>query len=95
VVGGGNVYTLSAFNPQFLLNGIQYTIIPRQSSFYGATVSGQFNITKGNVAVIENYVYQLDTLNGQIVGNGTTYPWTTSGLTYTITTADRSFAVTT
>ena len=95
VVGGGNVYTMTAGNTQFLLNGVQYTIALKRGSLNGATISGQFNITQGNVVVIENYVYQLDTLNGQIVGNGTTYPLTTSGSTYTITTADRSFTVTT
>ena len=95
VVGGGNVYTMTGANTQFLLNGVQYTITLKQNSLNGATISGQFNITQGNVVVIENYAYQLDTLNGQIVGNGTTYPLTTSGFTYTITTADRSFTVTT
>ena len=40
-------------------------------------------------------IYLLDTLNGQIVGNGTAYPLTTSGFTYTITTANNSFTVTT
>ena len=34
-------------------------------------------------------------MNGQIVGNGTTYPLTSSGFTYTITTANSSFTVTT
>lgn len=95
VVGGGNVYTMTAGNTQFLLNGVQYTITLKSGSLNGATVSGQFNITQGNVVVLENYVYQLDTLNGQIVGNGTTYPLTTSGFTYTITTLDSSFNVTT
>ncbi len=95
VVGGGNVYTMTAGNTQFLLNGVQYTVALKQNSLNGATVSGQFNITQGNVVVLENYVYRLDTLNGQIVGNGTTYPLTTSGFTYTISTADRSFTVTT
>ena len=95
VVGGGNVYTMTADNTQFLLNGVQYTITLKGGSLNGATISGQFNITQGNVVVIENYVYELDTLNGQIVGNGTTYPLTTSGFTYTITTANQSFTVTT
>jgi hypothetical protein len=95
VVGGGNVYSMTAGNTQFLLNGVQYTIALKQNSLNGATISGQFNITQGNVVVLENYVYQLDTLNGQIVGNGTAYPLTTSGFTYTITTTDRSFTVTT
>ena len=95
VVGGGNVYPMTAGNSQFVINGVQYTIALKGGSLNGATISGQFNITQGNVVVIENYVYQLDTLNGQIVGNGTTYPLTTSGSTYTITTADRSFTVTT
>ena len=95
VVGGGNIYTMTAGNTQFLINGVQYTIALKSGSLNGATVSGQFNITQGNVVVIENYVYQLDTFNGQIVGNGTAYPLTTSGFTYTITTADRSFTVTT
>ncbi|HVH76575.1 MAG TPA: hypothetical protein VM755_16790 [Stellaceae bacterium] len=95
VVGGGNIYPMSAGNTQFLLNGVQYTIALKSGSLNGATISGQFNITQGNVVVIENYVYQLDTLNGQIVGNGTTYPLTNSGFTYTITTTDRSFTVTT
>jgi hypothetical protein len=95
VVGGGNVYQMTALNTQFLLNGIQYTILLRQNSLYGASVSGQFDITEGNVVVLENYVYQLDTLNGQIVGNGTVYPLAMSGLSYTITAADHSFTVTT
>jgi hypothetical protein len=95
VVGGGNVYTMTAGNTQFLLNGVQYTITLKGGSLSGATISGQFNITQGNVVVLENYVYQLDTMNGQIVGNGTTYPLTTSGFTYTITTSDSSFTVTT
>ena len=95
VVGGGNVYTMTAGNTQFILNGVQYTITLKQNSLNGATISGQFDITQGNVIVIENFVYQLDTLNGQIVGNGTIYPLTTAGLTYTITTTDRSFTVTT
>src|SRR6185437_7140607 len=82
-------------NTQFVLNGVQYTITLKGGSLNGATISGQFNITQGNVVVIENFVYQIDTLNGQIVGNGTTYPLTTSGVTYTISTTDRSFTVTT
>ena len=95
VIGGGNAYPMSANNSQFEINGVRYTVALKSGSLNGATVSGQFNITQGNVVVIENYVYQLDTLNGQIVGNGTAYPLTTSGFTYTITTADRSFTVTT
>ena len=95
VIGGGNDYPMSANNSQFEINGVQYTVALKSGSLNGATVSGQINITQGNVVVIENYVYQLDTLNGQIVGNGTAYPLTTSGFTYTITTADRSFTVTT
>ena len=95
VVGGGNTYAMTAGNSQFIINGVQYTIALRSGSLNGATISGQFNVTQGNVVVIENYVYQLDTLNGQIVGNGTTYPLTTSGFTYTITTAERTFTVTT
>jgi hypothetical protein len=95
VIGGGNVYAMTASNTQFVLNGVQYTVVLKQGSLSGATISGQFNIEQGNVVVVENYVYQIDTLNGQIVGNGTTYPLTTSGVTYTITTADRSFTVTT
>jgi len=61
----------------------------------GATISGQFNIAPGNVIAIEDFIYQLDTLNNQIVGNGTAYPLTTSGYRYTITTANNSFTVTT
>ena len=89
VVGGGNIYTMTAGNTQFVIDGVQYTITLKGASLNGATISGQFNITQANVVVIENYVYELDTLNGQIVGNGTTYPLTTSGFTYTITTADQ------
>ena len=70
VVGGGNVYPMTASNTQFLLNGVQYTIALRRLA-QRRDVSGQFNITQANVVVIENYVYELDTLNGQIVGNGT------------------------
>ena len=77
VVGGGNTYPMTAGNTQFSINDVQYTIALKQNSLNGATVSGQFDITQGNVVVIENYVYQLDTLNGQIVGNGTAYPLTT------------------
>jgi hypothetical protein len=95
VAGGGNVYTMTSANTQFVIDGVQYTIALKGSSLNGATISGQFDITQGNVIVIENYVYELDTLNGQIVGNGTTYPLTTSGFTYTITTANSSFTVTT
>ncbi len=95
VVGGGNVQPMSASNTQFTLGGVQYTIALKGGSLNGATVSGQFNITQGNVVVIENHVYEIDTLNGQLVGNGTSYPLTTSGVTYTISTADRSFTVTT
>ena len=95
VVGGGNVYTMTSANTQFVIDGVQYTITLKGGSLNGATISGQFNITQGNVIVIENYVYELDTLNGQIVGNGTMYPLTTSGFTYTITTANSSFTVTT
>ena len=95
VVGGGNVIAMTAANSQFGLDGVQYTIALKSGSLSGATISGQFNITQGNVVVIENFVYLLDTLNGQIVGNGTTYPLTTSGSTYTISTANNSFTVTT
>ena len=95
VIGGGNIYPMTAGNTQFVINGVQYTITLKGGSLNGATISGQFNITQGNVVVIENYVYEIDTLNGQLVGNGTAYPLTTSGVTYTITTADRSFTVTT
>ena len=95
VVGGGNVYTMTANNTQFVLNGVQYTITLKGGSLNGATISGQFNITQGNVVVVENYVYELDIANGQIVGNGTAYPLTTSGFTYTITTANQSYTVTT
>jgi hypothetical protein len=95
VVGGGNSYTMTSANSQFVIDGSQYTIALKGTSLNGATISGQFDITQANVIVIENYVYELDTLNGQIVGNGTTYPLTTSGFTYTITTANSSFTVTT
>ncbi len=67
---------MTAGNTQFVINGVQYTITLKAGSLNGATISGQFNIAQGNVVVIENFVYQLDTLNGQIVGNGTTYPLT-------------------
>ena len=95
VIGGGNVYPMTSGNSQFVINNVQYTIALKSGSLNGATVSGQFNIAQGNVVVIENYAYQLDTLNGQIIGNGTAYPLTNSGFTYTITTTDRSFTVTT
>ena len=93
VVGGGTVIAMTANNSQFLLDGAQYTIQLKSGSLSGATISGQFNIAQGNVVVIENFVYLLDTLNGQIVGNGTTDPLTTSGFTYTISTANNSFTV--
>ena len=95
VVGGGNTIAMTATNTQFILDGVQYTITLKGATLSGATISGQFNITQANVIVMENYVYQLDTLNGQIVGNGLNYPLTTSGFTYTITTANNSFTVTT
>jgi hypothetical protein len=89
VIGGGSVYPMTAANSQFILDGVQYTIALKSGLLSGAMISGQFNITQGNVVVIENYAYQLDTLNGQIVGNGTAYPLTTSGFSYSITTANR------
>ena len=54
VIGGGNVYPMTAGNTQFVLNGVQYTITLKGGSLNGATISGQFNITQGNVVVIEN-----------------------------------------
>jgi hypothetical protein len=95
VIGGGSTVTMTANNSQFVLDGVQYTITLKSGSLAGATISGQFNITQGNVVAIENYIYLLDTMNGQIVGNGTAYPLTTSGYSYTITTANNSFTVTT
>ena len=95
VSGGGSTVKMTANNSQFVLDGVQYTIALKAGSLAGATISGQFNIDQGNVVAIEGYVYQLDTLNGQIIGNGSTYPLTTSGFTYTITTANNSFTVTT
>src|SRR6185312_8155107 len=52
VIGGGNAYPMTAGNTQFVLNGVQYTITLRGGSLNGATISGQFNITQGNVVVI-------------------------------------------
>ena len=95
VIGGGNTVTMTTNNTQFVLDGVQYTITLKAGSLAGATLSGQFNIAQGNVVAIEDYLYQLDTLNGQIVGNGTAYPLTTSGYTYSIFTANNSFTVTT
>ena len=95
VSGGGNRVAMSANNTQFLLDGVQFTIALKSGSLAGATISGQFNIAQANVIAIEDFIYQLDTLNAQIVGNGTFYPLTTSGYSYTITTANNSFTVTT
>ena len=96
VVGGGGTVAMTANNSQFMLDGVQYTITAKAGSLAGATVAGQFNIAQGNVIDIEGYMYELDTMNGEIVANGTTYPLTTSGYTYTITTAGgSSFTVTT
>ena len=95
VIGGGSTVPMTANNSQFVLDGVQYTIALKAGSLAGATLSGQFNIAQGNVIAIENYIYLLDTMNGQIVGNGNTYPLTTSGYSYTITTANNSFTVTT
>ena len=95
VNSGGTQVAMTAGNTQFILDSVQYTIALRQNSLNGAIVSGQFNIAQGNIVIIENYVYQIDNLNGRIVGNGTTYPLTTSGLTYTITAANNTFTVTT
>ena len=86
--------SMTAGNTQFELDGPTYTIALKSGSLLGATVSGQFDIAQGNVVVIEDFVYQLDTLNNQVVGNGTSYPLMTSGPTYTITTTDGSFTVT-
>jgi hypothetical protein len=69
-VTGGNIYPMTAGNTQFLLNGVQYTIALKAGSLNGATISGQFNITQGNVVVIENFVYEIDMLNGQLVMSG-------------------------
>ena len=95
VTGGGSTVKMTANNTQFVIDGVQYTVTLKAGSLSGATLSGQFNIAQGNVVAIEDYLYLLDTLNGQVVGNGTAYPLTTSGFTYTISTADNSFTVTT
>ncbi len=95
VTGRGSTVKMTANNTQFELDGVQYTITLKAGSLAGATISGQFNIDQGNVVAIENFIYLLDTLDGQIVGNGTAYPLTTSGFTYTITTASSGFTVTT
>ncbi|GLQ91517.1 beta strand repeat-containing protein [Dyella acidisoli] len=95
VSGGGNTVVMTTNNTQFVLDGAQYTVTLKGGSLAGATISGQFNINQGNVVAIEDYIYLLDTMNGQIVGNGTAYPLTTSGFTYTIATANNSFTVTT
>jgi len=95
VTGGGSTVAMTTGNTQFVLDGVQYTITLKAGSLKGGTISGQFNVSQGNVVAIEDYIYLLDTMNGQIVGNGTTYPLTTSGYTYTITTASNSFTVTT
>lgn len=95
VIGNGSTFPMYSGNTQFLIDGVEYTIALKQNSLLGATISGQFNVVQGNVVVIENYAYQLDTLNGQIIGNGLAYPLTTSGLTYSIATLDNSFTVTT
>ncbi|MFM0330068.1 RHS repeat domain-containing protein [Paraburkholderia strydomiana] len=95
VSGGGTTVKMTANNTQFVLDDVQYTITLKGGSLAGATLAGQFNIAQGNVVAIEDYLYQLDTMNGQVVGNGTAYPLTTSGFTYTISTADNSFTVTT
>jgi hypothetical protein len=95
VTGGGSTVKMTANNTQFVIGGVQYTVTPKAGSLAGATLSGQFNISQGNVVAIEDYLYLLDTMNGQVVGNGTAYPLTTSGFTYTISTTDSSFTVTT
>ncbi len=95
VNGRGSTVKMTANNTQFIIDGVQYTLTLKGGSLAGATLSGQFNIAQGNVVAIEDYLYQLDTMNGQIVGNGNAYPLTTSGFTYTISTADNSFTVTT
>jgi hypothetical protein len=95
VVGGGKTYAMTAGNTQFVIDGVQYTITLKAGSLNGATISGQFNITQANVVVIENYVYELDITDGQIVGNGTAYPLSTSGFTYKISTLNQSYTVTT
>ena len=94
VMGGGNTYPMTDQNTQFEIDGVPYTITLKSGSLAGGSVSGQFDITQGNVVVIEDFVYLLDTLNSQVVGNGSAYPLTTSGVTYDVTTAGRSFTVT-
>jgi hypothetical protein len=95
VTGNGVTYPMTDSNTQVVIDGAPYTLTLKQGSLLGATLAGQFDIVQGNVVVIEDYAYQLDTLNAQIVGNGTAYPLTTSGYTYSISTADQSFTVTT
>jgi hypothetical protein len=98
VTSGGQTYKMTTSNTQFNTGDSQYTLSLLNNSLNGAMVSGQFNISQANVIVIENYVYQLDTLNGRIVGNGTTYPLISDGVTYTISSTgvtDNSFTVTT
>ena len=93
-IGAGNTYPMTDQNTQVEIDGVPYTITLKSGSLTGGSVSGQFDITQGNVVVIENFVYLLDTLNGQVVGNGLAYPLTTSGVTYDVTTAGNAFTVT-
>ena len=95
VTGNGVTYPMTDSNTQVVIDGVPYTLTLKQNSLLGATLAGQFNIVQGNVVVVEDYAYQLDTLNAQIVGNGSAYPLTTSGSTYSITAAGQSFTVTT
>jgi hypothetical protein len=94
VIGAGNTYPMTDQNTQVEIDGVPFTITLKSGALTGGTVSGQFDITQGNVVVIENFVYLLDTLNSQVVGNGLAYPLTTSGVTYDVTTAGNTFTVT-
>ena len=40
VIGGGNVYPMTADNSQFVIDGVQYTIALKSGSLNGATISG-------------------------------------------------------
>ncbi len=94
VIGAGNTYPMTDQDTQVEIDGVPYTITLKSGSLTGGTVSGQFDISQGNVVVIENFVYVLDTLNSQVVGNSLAYPLTTAGVTYDVTTAGSTFTVT-
>ena len=83
VVFNSQTTSMDSTNTQFTIDGNLYFYDP-----VGKTVTGQYDITQSDVIIINDYVYQVDTLNASVIGNGSVYPITTNGKIYSVVESD-------